>query len=155
MKINIGLPDKQRKDNTDELFKLLANTYALYLKTQNFHWNVSGEHFYSLHLLFEKQYEELSDGIDDIAERIRKLGFPVAASFANFSKVTTVKEATTVIPATEMIEQLAADNEMIARSIRDLYEKADSEKDAATADLVTQRLEAHEKAAWMLRSLLQ
>lgn len=152
-----GIDNKdKRKHIADQLCTLLANTYTLYLKTQNFHWNVTGEHFYSLHLLFEKQYEELADAVDVIAERIRGLGFPTPASFSEFARRTFIKEARgELLPAIKMIQQLKADHDAISASIRDLYAEAENAEDAVSADLVTQRLEEHEKASWMLRSLLE
>lgn len=154
-KAGIQNQDK-RKHIADQLCNLLANTYTLYLKTQNFHWNVTGENFYSLHLLFEKQYEELSDAVDLIAERIRGLGFPAPASFSEFSRRTFIKEGSAqLLAATKMIQQLKADHDAISASIRDLYAEAEDAEDAASADLVTQRLQEHEKAAWMLRSMLE
>lgn len=154
MEINTGISTQHRQTIVDGLSKLLANSYTLYLKTQNFHWNVTGNMFQELHLLFEKQYMELANAVDEVAERIRALGFPAPASYTQFSQLATVKEETTVPNAKKMIEQLIADNETIVRIARDLFPAVDDAKDEATADLLTERMQAHEKAAWMLRSLL-
>lgn len=156
-KSKAGIQNKdKRKHIADQLCTLLANTYTLYLKTQNFHWNVTGENFYSLHLLFEKQYEDLAEAIDVIAERIRALGFPTPASFSEFNRRSFIKEAgTQLLAATKMIQQLKSDHDAIAASIRDLCAQAEEAEDAASADLVTQRLQEHEKAAWMLGSMLE
>lgn len=154
MAINTGISGKDRQEIAKGLANLLADTYTLYLKTQNFHWNVKGEMFYTLHLLFEQQYRELANAADTLAERIRALDYPAPGSFAQFSKLTDIKEATTVPAAKKMIEQLRADNETVARKARELFSVADDVGDDATADLLSERMGAHEKAAWMLRSLL-
>lgn len=136
------------------LNKLLADTYTLYLKTHNFHWNVTGPHFSSLHLMFEGQYTELALAVDAIAERIRTLGFPAPGSYAAFARLTTIKEETGVLAANEMVAALAADQETIARSIQTLWPAVEDAGDQGTLDLLTQRLSIHEKTAWMLKSSL-
>lgn len=136
------------------LNKLLADTYTLYLKTHNFHWNVTGPHFSSLHLMFEGQYTELALAVDAIAERIRTLGFPAPGSYATFAKLTTIREETRVPVANDMVAALAADQETIARSIQTLWPAVDDAGDQGTLDLLTQRLSIHEKTAWMLKSSL-
>ncbi|HEX5705873.1 MAG TPA: DNA starvation/stationary phase protection protein [Pyrinomonadaceae bacterium] len=136
------------------LSKVLADTYTLYLKTHNYHWNVTGPMFHTLHLLFEEQYRELWAAGDRVAERIRALGFPAPGSFKEFSTLTYLQEAEGVPPAAEMIRQLVRDNETAARTARWALSVARSALDAPTEDLLTQRLAAHDRAAWMLRSLL-
>lgn len=136
------------------LNKLLADTYTLYLKTHNFHWNVTGPHFSSLHLMFEGQYTELALAVDAIAERIRTLGFPAPGSYAAFARLTTIKEEPGVPVANDMVAALAADQETIARSIQTLWPAVDDAGDQGTLDLLTQRLSIHEKTAWMLKSSL-
>lgn len=136
------------------LNKLLADTYTLYLKTHNFHWNVTGPHFSPLHLMFEGQYTELALAVDAIAERIRTLGFPAPGSYAAFSKLATIREETGVPAANDMVAALAADQEIIVRSIQTLWPTVDDAGDQGTLDLLTQRLSIHEKTAWMLKSSL-
>lgn len=136
------------------LNKLLADTYTLYLKTHNFHWNVTGPHFSPLHLMFEGQYTELALAVDAIAERIRTLGFPAPGSYAAFAKLTTIREETGVPAANDMVAALAADQETIVRSIQTLWPAVDDAGDQGTLDLLTQRLSIHEKTAWMLKSSL-
>lgn len=154
MKINIGLHDKDRKDIANGLARALADTYVLYLKTQNFHWNVTGPHFHDLHLLFESQYEELAEAVDLLAERIRALGFPTPASFAQFSQLTSIKEEQGVPPANDMVKQLLHDHEKVIKTLYDVIAKPEAANDVSTVDLYTIRLTAHTKAAWMLRSIL-
>lgn len=154
MGINIGISAKNRQAIAEGLAKLLADTYTLYLKTQNFHWNVKGPMFHTLHLLFEQQYMELATAVDTLAERIRALDFLAPGSYAQFSKLTVLNEATVVPAAEKMIKQLMTDNETVIRRTRELFPVADDAGDDATADVLTQRMEIHEKAAWMLRSLL-
>jgi starvation-inducible DNA-binding protein len=137
------------------LSTLLASSYTLYLKTHNFHWNVTGPMFNSLHTMFEVQYSELALAVDEVAERIRALGAFAPASYTEFSRLTTVKEETSRPAATEMIRMLASDQEVVAEAARRVIEAADAAKDQATADLGTRRLEVHEKNAWMLRSHLE
>ena len=136
------------------LAHVLADTYTLYLKTHNFHWNVTGPMFRTLHLLFEEQYRELWAAGDQIAERIRALGFTAPGSYKEFSELTYLKEAEGVPPAAEMLRQLVRDHEVAARTARWALSVARSASDAPTEDILTRRLTAHEKAGWMLRSLL-
>lgn len=154
MEIQTGLPDKSRVRVAEGLASLLADSYALYLKTQNFHWNVTGHEFYSLHILFEKQYEELVADIDEVAERIRALGLYVDASFSAFKERTAVCEEHKVRTAKEMIAELVKAHEICIRSARNLSQIAEDENDAATVDLLGRKLNIHEKQAWMLRSQL-
>lgn len=135
--------------------RLLADSYTLYLKTHNFHWNVTGPMFTTLHTLFETQYTELALAVDEIAERIRALGHIAPGSYSQFSALATVKECTTVPKATDMIDQLGADQEAVARSARALVEAAEASSDQASADLGVRRIEVHEKNAWMLRVHLE
>ncbi len=155
MAIDIGIDEKQRKAVTDGLGRMLADTYTLYLKTHNFHWNVKGPMFQTLHLMFEAQYNELALAVDLIAERIRALGFPAPATYREFMKLTSIKEPDGVPPAREMIAQLVLGQEAVVRTARAVMPLVDEARDEATADLLTQRLQLHEKAAWMLRSLLE
>jgi starvation-inducible DNA-binding protein len=152
--IDIGIGEEQRKRIADGLSRLLADTYTLYLKTHNFHWNVTGPMFQTLHLMFETQYVELSTAVDLIAERIRALGFPAPATYAQFSKLSSVKEVDGVPPAEEMIRQLVDGQEAVVRTARSIFPLVDEASDEPTADLLTQRMQVHEKTAWMLRSLL-
>lgn len=152
--LDIGIGEQERARIAEGLSHLLADTYMLYLKTQSFHWNVTGPQFNTLHQMFETQYTELSGAVDEIAERIRALGFPAPGSFSQFSKLATIQEATGVPNATEMIRQLAADQATVARTARTLFPTVGDAHDEPTADLLTQRLQVHEKAAWMLRSML-
>ncbi len=140
----------------DELIHLLADTYTLYLKTQNYHWNVKGPLFPALHKLFEEQYTELADATDVIAERVRALESPVPASLSAFQKLTSIKdENRNKVSAAEMIKSLLNDHDLIAKSILIIFEKAEKAEDEGTIDLLTERLRAHEKTAWMLRSSLE
>ncbi len=154
-KLNIGLNDSDRKTIVEGLSRLLANSYTLYLKTHNFHWNVTGPMFSALHLMFEKQYTELAEAVDVIAERIRALGHFAPASYRDFSRLTSIPEADGVPPATEMIRQLVDAHEAVIRTARDLFPMVEKSGDEASADLLTQRMQLHEKTAWMLRSLLE
>lgn len=138
----------------EALSRYLANSYTLYLKTQNFHWNVTGPHFHSLHVMFEEQYTNLATAIDEIAERIRALGLRAPGSYSEYKKLAEIPEEPNDIAAMKMVEQLLADNQTISRMSRELIELAEKEKDIASADMVTARLEYHEKTAWMLRSFL-
>lgn len=152
--IDIGIDEAQRTQIAEGLSRLLADTYTLYLKTQGFHWNVTGPQFNSLHAMFEAQYTELSGAVDEIAERIRALGFPAPGSFAQFARLASVKEETGVPTATEMIQALAKDQEAVVRTARAIFPLVDEAHDEPTADLLTGRMQVHEKTAWMLRSLL-
>ena len=154
MEIDIGIPEADRRAIADGLSKVLADTYTLYLKTHNFHWNVTGPQFNTLHAMFMTQYTELSVAVDDIAERIRALGFPAPGSYAQYAKLTVIPEETGVPDATGMLQQLVAGNEAVARTARTVFPVADEANDQPTADLLTQRLQVHEKTAWMLRSML-
>jgi starvation-inducible DNA-binding protein len=154
MDIDIGISKKDRKTIAEGLSKLLADTYTLYLKTHNFHWNVEGPMFNTLHLMFETQYNELALAVDAIAERIRALGHPAPGSYAAYSKLSTIKEETGVPKAEDMIKQLVDGQEAVARTARAVFPAADKAGDEPTADLLTQRLQIHEKTAWMLRALL-
>ena len=154
MRIEIGISDDDRRSIADGLSRLLADTYTVYLKTHNFHWNVTGPMFNSLHQMFETQYTELAMAVDEIAERIRALGEPAPGSYAQFSRLTRIREEETQPPAEKMIEQLARDQEAVARTAREVFPVADAANDEPTADLLTQRMQVHEKAAWMLRSML-
>ena len=154
MDIDIGISKKDRKTIAEGLSKLLADTYTLYLKTHNFHWNVEGPMFNTLHLMFETQYNELALAVDAIAERIRALGHPAPGSYAAFGKLSSIKEETAVPKAEDMIRQLVAGQEAVARTARAVFPAAEKAGDEPTADLLTQRLQIHEKTAWMLRALL-
>lgn len=152
--INIGLSEDSRTKIAEGLSRLLADTYTLYLKTHNFHWNVTGPMFNTLHLMFEAQYNELALAVDLIAERIRSLGVAAPGSYAQFAALTSIKEETGVPKAEEMIAQLVQDQETVVRTARAIFPLADEANDEPTADLLTQRLQVHEKTAWMLRALL-
>jgi starvation-inducible DNA-binding protein len=154
MQINIGIEEKDRKEIADGLSRLLADTYTLYLKTHNFHWNVTGPMFQTLHLMFETQYNELALAVDLIAERIRALGFPAPGTYAAFSKLSSIKEEAGVPDAQTMIKLLVEGQEAVARTARSVFPIVDRVNDEPTADLLTQRMQTHEKTAWMLRSLL-
>lgn len=155
MDINIGIPAEDRKAIAAGLSRLLADSYTLYLKTHNYHWNVKGPMFQTLHLLFETQYNELALAVDLIAERIRTLGFPAPGTYAEFSQLTTIKESVGVPTATEMIRDLVLGQEAVVRTARSLFPQVEKVSDEPTADLLTQRMQLHEKNAWMLRSLLE
>lgn len=154
--IDIGLSKKDRKAIADGLSKLLADTYTLYLTTHNFHWNVTGPMFNTLHAMFMTQYTELWGSVDLIAERIRSLGHTAPGSYGQFSALASIADApATPPPALEMVAILVAGHEAVARTARSLFPVADKAGDEPTADLLTQRLTVHEKTAWMLRSLLE
>jgi starvation-inducible DNA-binding protein len=153
--IDIGISEKDRKEIAKGLSHLLADTYTLYLKTHNFHWNVTGPMFNTLHLMFETQYTELATAVDLIAERIRSLGHPAPGSYAQFAELTSLKEAKGVPKAKDMIEQLVEGHEAVARTARKVFPTAEDASDEASCDLLTQRIQLHEKTAWMLRSLLE
>ncbi|MCW2245877.1 starvation-inducible DNA-binding protein [Azospirillum fermentarium] len=155
MKIDIGISDNDRKAIAEGLSAVLADTFALYIKTHGFHWNVTGPMFNTLHTMFMQQYTELWTALDEIAERIRALGYPAPASFTQFAKLTSVTEETAVPQANDMIRQLVAGHETVARTARGIFPLAEEANDQPTADLLTQRLQIHEKTAWMLRSLLE
>jgi len=155
MEINIGIDAAQREKIANGLSRLLADTYTLYLKTHNFHWNVTGPMFSTLHLMFEGQYNELALAVDLIAERIRALGLPAPGSYREFGKLTSITESTGSPDAREMIRQLAEGQEAVVRTARSVFPDAEAANDEPTADLLTQRMQVHEKNAWMLRSLLE
>ncbi|MGE5652569.1 Dps family protein [Noviherbaspirillum sp. UKPF54] len=155
MQIDIGISEHHRRDIVDGLSRLLADTYTLYLKTHNFHWNVTGPMFQTLHLMFETQYTELAQAVDVIAERIRALGSPAPGTYSMFAALTSIQEPDGVPAAQEMIRQLVADQETVARNARAMFKAVDAAGDESTADLLTQRMQVHEKTAWMLRSLLE
>ncbi len=152
--VDIGIAKKSRKQIADGLSHLLADTYTLYLKTHNFHWNVTGSMFNTLHLMFETQYNELALAVDLIAERIRALDFPAPGSYSQYAKLSSIKEETGVPGWKDMIRQLVEGQEAVVRTARKLFPLVDRNHDEPTADLLTQRMQVHEKNAWMLRSLL-
>jgi len=153
--IDIGISAADRKEIAHGLSKLLADSYTLYLKTHNFHWNVTGPMFQTLHLMFETHYTELAIAVDLIAERIRSLGHYAPGSYVDFARLATIKEAKGVPAAKEMIKQLVQGHEAVARTARGVFPAAEKASDEATADLLTQRIQLHEKTSWMLRSLLE
>ncbi|MFT5934243.1 MAG: starvation-inducible DNA-binding protein [Hydrogenophaga sp.] len=154
--INIGIADKDRAAIAKGLSRLLADTYTLYLTTHNFHWNVTGPMFNSLHAMFMAQYTELWTAVDPVAERIRSLGHPAPGSYAQFSKLSSVPDAPANPPkAMEMVRILVEGHEAVARTARAIFPLVDKAGDEPTADLLTQRLTVHEQTAWMLRSLLE
>jgi len=153
--IHIGISDEDRQAIATGLSKLLADTYTLYLTTHNFHWNVTGPMFSTLHTMFMTQYTELWTSVDDIAERIRSLGHVAPGSYAQFGALTSLKDVPTTPPdALSMVRVLVDGHEAVARTARNIFPAADKASDEPTADLLTQRLAVHEKTAWMLRSLL-
>lgn len=153
--INIGLPENDRRNIADGLSRMLADTYTLYLKTHNFHWNVTGPMFQTLHLMFMTQYNETWLAVDSLAERIRALGFPAPGSYKQFAALTSIKDSDGVPNAKEMIRQLVEGQETEVRTAREVFKIADQANDQPTADLLTQRMTVHEQNAWMLRSLLE
>jgi starvation-inducible DNA-binding protein len=154
MAIDIGIPEKNRKQIAAGLSRLLADSYTLYLKTHNYHWNVKGPLFNTLHTMFEQQYTELATAVDEIAERIRALGHPAPGSYKAFASLTSIEEEESVPTAEEMIRQLVIGQETVTRTAREVFPLADEAHDEPTADLLTQRMQLHEKNAWMLRSML-
>jgi starvation-inducible DNA-binding protein len=154
-KVEIGIKEKDRKQITDGLSHLLADSYILYLKTHNFHWNVEGPMFNTLHQMFMTQYTELWNALDLIAERIRSLGSYAPGSYKKFSQLSSIEESESHMPAKKMIKELLSGHEAVAKTARSLYPHAEAASDEVTLDLLTQRLEVHEKTAWMLRSLLK
>ena len=154
--INIGISDANRAAIAGGLSKLLADTYTLYLTTHNFHWNVTGPMFNTLHAMFMEQYTELWNAVDPIAERIRSLGHRAPGSYAQFGELASIKDAPATPPkAMEMVRILVEGHEAVAKTARKIFPIADEAGDQPTADLLTQRLDVHEKTAWMLRSLLE
>lgn len=154
MKIDIGIDEKTRSEIADGLSRLLADSYTLYLKTHNYHWNVEGPLFSTLHDLFEQQYQDLAAAVDDIAERIRALGFPAPGSYKVFGKLTSIEEEEGEPSAEEMIRRLVKGQEAVVRTARGVLPVANDADDEPTVDLITQRMQVHEKNAWMLRSLV-
>ena len=153
--MDTGIKKQDRITIADGLSHLLADTYTLYLKTHYFHWNVTGPMFNTLHLMFEGQYNELALAVDLIAERIRSLDIYAPGTYSQFAKLTTIAEAKGVPKANDMIEELVSGHEAVCRTARSVFPAAEVASDEATADLLTQRLQLHEKTAWMLRSLLE
>ena len=151
--VKTGIEKDSREELAEELSIVLADTYILYLKTQGVHWNVVGPVFYGLHKLTEEQYSDLANAIDEIAERIRALGYPAPASFTQFMELSTLQENSSVESVDLMLSSLVKDNEKISKSIRRVAQTAENADDVYTSDLLTSRVGVHEKAAWMLRSL--
>ena len=154
MNINIGISEHDRNIIATGVSKVLANSYTLYLKTHNYHWNVTGPMFNTLHLMFEEQYTELAIAVDEIAERIRALGVFAPGSYKAYAELTDIEEEIAVPSAEKMIHTLVTDHETVVRSAREVIPVAEAADDQPTADLMTQRMQVHEKTAWMLRSLL-
>ena len=155
MNIDIGIEASKRQEIASGLSRVLADSYTLYLKTHNFHWNVTGPMFQTLHLMFEAQYDELALAVDLIAERIRALGLPAPGTYKQFIALSAIKEEDGVPNAQDMIKKLVEGHETVARTARGVYKTAESVSDQPTCDLLTQRMQVHEKTAWMLRSLLE
>jgi starvation-inducible DNA-binding protein len=154
IEIDIGISKQDRRAIAAGLARLLADSYTLYLKTHNYHWNVTGPQFNTLHLMFEAQYTELATAVDAIAERIRALGEPAPGSYRAYAKLTQIPEEDGVPSADEMLRNLVAGQEQVARTAREVFPIAEGARDQPTADLLTQRMQIHEKTAWMLRSML-
>ena len=154
MDIDTGIPEADRKAIAEGLSRVLADSYTLYLKTHNYHWNVTGPMFQTLHTMFEQEYTELAMAVDEVAERIRALGHYAPGSYAAYAKLSSVPESEDVPDAQEMIRQLVAGHEAVAKTARSVFPAAEGGNDEVTADLLTQRMTVHEKTAWMLRSLL-
>ena len=155
MHIDIGISEADRQQIAEGLSRLLADSYTLYLKTHNFHWNVTGPMFSTLHTLFEQHYTELATAVDEIAERIRALGVAAPGSYKQFSELSSIDEETGVPGAEEMIRQLVQGQEAVVKTARSIFPVVESANDEPSADLLTQRMQIHEKNAWMLRSLLE
>lgn len=153
--VNIGIEEGDRQAIAEGLSHLLADTYSLYLKTHYFHWNVTGPMFHSLHQMFEEEYVELAQAVDDIAERIRTLGAVAPGSYSQFAELSSVPETRDVPSAQEMVRLLVEANEIVVRTARSVFPAAERANDEATADLVTERMRTHEKTAWMLRSMIE
>lgn len=153
--IEIGISEKARKEIAGGVSKLMADTYTLYLQTHNFHWNVTGPMFQTLHLMFETHYNELWTAIDLIAERIRALGQLAPGTYSEFSDLTSIKEKKGSIKAEEMVRTLVEGHEAVIRTARQVFPLAEKAQDQVTMDLLTQRMQIHEKTAWMLRSLME
>lgn len=153
--IHIGISSADRATVSTALSHMMADTYSLYLQTHNFHWNVEGPMFNTLHLMFEVQYNELWTAVDSVAERIRSLGFHAPGTYSELTKLTSIEEVAGVPAAMEMVAYLVKGHEAVTRTARAAFQAADKAGDESTADLMTQRLQVHEKTAWMLRSLLK
>jgi starvation-inducible DNA-binding protein len=153
--VHVGISEEHRFQIAEGLCRVLADSYLLYLKTHNFHWNVTGPSFHSLHNMFEEQYTNLAAAIDEIAERIRALGFYAPGSFTEYKELTTIEEAVGVRDAKAMVSQLVVSNEKLIATVRSLLPTLEEASDEATLDLMTQRLHQHSKVAWMLRSTLE
>ena len=153
--IDIGIPEEKREKIAQGLSRLLADSFELYLMTHNFHWNVTGPMFNALHAMFMAQYTEQWTALDEIAERIRALGFPAPGTFKEFAKLASIQEVDGTPKAMDMVRHLVAAQEATARTARDVFSLTEDASDQPTADLLTQRLNVHEKTAWMLRSLLE
>jgi starvation-inducible DNA-binding protein len=153
--IDIGIAELDRGQIAKGLSRLLADTYTLYLQTHNFHWNVTGSMFNTLHLMFEAQYTELAAAVDLIAERIRALGFPAPGTYQDYSKLASIQEIEGVPSAEDMVRALVKGQEAVVRTAREIFPVVEKASDEPTADLLTQRMQVHEKTAWMLRSLLE
>jgi len=153
--INIGIAEKDRKKIADGLSRMLADTYTLYLKTHNFHWNVTGPMFQTLHLMFMTQYTEIWNAVDLVAERIRALGYPAPGSYQEFAALTSIKDSSGKVSAEDMIRQLVDGQEAVVRTAREVLPVAEKAGDQPSVDLLSARMEVHEKNAWMLRSLLE
>jgi len=152
--IDIGISEVDRQTIAEGLGRLLADTYTLYLKTHNFHWNVTGPQFRELHLMYEEQYTELSTAVDEIAERIRTLGFPAPGTYGAYAKLTSIAEVDGVPESAQMTRMLTEDNEAVVRTARAILPLAQQSGDESTASLISDRMVVHEKTAWMLRSLI-
>ncbi|MBE9192941.1 DNA starvation/stationary phase protection protein [Gloeocapsopsis sp. AAB1 = 1H9] len=155
MPVNIGINEEDRKEIAQGLSRLLADSYSLYLKTHNFHWNVTGPMFQTLHVLFEEEYTELATAVDEIAERIRALGYPAPGTYSEFAELSSIPETKGVPKAEDMIRLLVEGQESVVRTARSIFPVVERVNDEPTADLLTQRMQVHEKNAWMLRSLLE
>jgi len=153
--INIGISEKDRKKIADGLGHMLADSYTLYLKTHNFHWNVTGPMFQTLHLMFMTQYNEIWMAVDMVAERIRALGYPAPGTYKEFAALTGIEDSKGTISAKEMIRQLVAGQEAVVRTARAVLPVAEKAGDQPTVDLLSARMQVHEQNAWMLRSLLE
>ncbi len=153
--IDIGISETDRAAIAQGLSRLLADTYTLYLKTHNFHWNVTGQMFNTLHLMFEGQYTELAIAVDEIAERIRALGHPAPGSYKQYAALTGIEDDSEGLSAEQMIAILAKDQELVTRTAREIFPAVEKANDEPSADLLTQRMQVHEKTAWMLRSMLE
>ena len=154
MKIDIGIDQEEREAIADGLSRLLADSYTLYLKTHNYHWNVTGPMFNTLHLMFEQQYTELAVAVDEIAERVRALGFPAPGSYSAYAALTDIPEDQHVPSAEQMLQNLVEAQETVVRTARSVFPRVEEANDEPSADLLTQRMQVHEKNAWMLRSML-